>query len=495
MHAALSHNPVPDDADLVAVLAANRVVDRRAFDDGACHPCCHPTRQPTSTSVPSPLLALLRRKGCERIAGLLAEHAPNEVRHAAPSSSSPTLLVVAPLDASVAEEDPDGLLPARLPSAEVARRTACAHLAWCADDARAASPGALPGDAVGVRTLPVSARRQRTVLAVAPPLATRVDEWTRVGGRDVVAVDRSVPGAIVLVVRGAMRAFWMHTDFRKEQILDKTPYPAPGVSLAGGGAGDRCLAEASLRSADTREEIRVCETKPSGGEHGYCPLIPLSNPKYRGVLADTRPLLTEAGPKGANHKTPRLLVPRGTGGVRRVEWCRHGPREPMFFLKIGHSPPELISRRIANDPKREAELRREEARKRDAYGGTGNSEYYLSFTLFRCATPAAEAGVEAETREAVVALETPAFVLRNSVHVLSREEAAFRNQFALEMMGGGPGGVHGGRKGSREPTKRKRRPDDGAPRSNKSIAAERREATVPPMTLLFAAATAMQRAE
>ena len=335
------------------------------------------------------------------------------------------------------------------------------------------------------------------LLAVAPPLATRVDEWTRVGGRDVVSVDRSVPGAIVLVVRGAMRAFWMHTDFRKEQVLDKALYPAPGVSLAGGGAGDRCLAEASLRSADTREEIRVCDNKPSCGEHGYCPLIPLSNPKYRGVLADTRPLLTEAGPKGANHKTPRLLVPRGAGGVRRVEWCRHGPKEPMFFLKIGHSPPELISRRIANDPTREAEIRREEARKRDAYGGTGNSEYYLSFALFRCVQSVDEAtGESTEAKEAVVALETPSFVLRNSVHVLSREEVAFRNKFAFEMMGGGPGGVRGGRKGSREPSKRKRQPDDGgAPRSNKSIAAEKREATVPPMTLLFAAATAMQRAE
>ena len=177
-----------------------------------------------------------------------------------------------------------------------------------------------------------------------------------------------------------MRAFWMHTDFRKEQILDKTPYPAPGVSLAGGGAGDRCLAEASLRSADTREEIRVCETKPSGGEHGYCPLIPLSNPKYRGVLADTRPLLTEAGPKGANHKTPRLLVPRGTGGVRCVEWCRHGPKEPMFFLKIGLAcrPSSSAAASPTSRPARPSSG--EEARKRDAYGGTGNSEYYLSFT-------------------------------------------------------------------------------------------------------------------
>ena len=118
----------------------------------------------------------------------------------------------------------------------------------------------------------------------------------------------------ILYVDSVVKALWMHTDFRGEQILDKTPLPAPGVTAFGCEQHEPFVVEARLYSSATGEPILV-KPKPTdeheASKFGYCPRMPQSSPKYIQVLADTSPELTNEGPKGSNHQTPRLMLRTG----------------------------------------------------------------------------------------------------------------------------------------------------------------------------------------
>ena len=158
-----------------------------------------------------------------------------------------------------------------------------------------------------------------------------------------------------------------------EQIWDKTPFPAPGITVVGATADEPLTVETRLYGDATREPIKV-KPKPACRKErelfGYCDLPPPKAPDYVGdrlpeeerkkarrrwvqeqpeptfdqlqVLADKQPELTDKGPKGPNQLTPRLHLPPSESadeGTRQVEWSKKGKGSGIsYYLKIWHKP-------------------------------------------------------------------------------------------------------------------------------------------------------------
>ena len=220
---------------------------------------------------------------------------------------------------------------------------------------RGVVPDHAVGITMGVEDRPVHASKiDETTLAVEPRDATQLSAIVRIGGANVCSVHPAFANGAttILYVDSVVKALWMHTDFRGEQILDKTPLPAPGVTAFGCEQHEPFVVEARLYSSATGEPILV-KPKPTdeheASKFGYCPRMPQSSPKYIQVLADTSPELTNEGPKGSNHQTPRLMLrtgfvpglvdgPNEIPMVRQVQWSKQGPKGTSFYLKIWHNP-------------------------------------------------------------------------------------------------------------------------------------------------------------
>ena len=176
-----------------------------------------------------------------------------------------------------------------------------------------------------------------TAHAIEPANATQLAAIQQIGGAAVTHRIDSVNSVKILCVDSTMKAMRLFTEFRLEQIMDKTPLPGPGVTVVGTGPEDAYIVEVRLFGAATREPIRVKPTPEDTEERkkfGYC--------RFGQVLADTNPELVddEKVLRGSNQQTPRLRLQKGfvESGGRRVQWSKEGKNGTSFYLKILHCP-------------------------------------------------------------------------------------------------------------------------------------------------------------
>ena len=271
-------------------------------------------------SVSASVLASLETAGCSEFADLLRN---NQVELKPVPGME--LLIIAPSDAAMGTASQD------LQNLENnARRFIDAHIKFYFSGHSLVDRGMMPS--AGSITM-----KQGTAHAVEPPDATQLAAIERIGGATKTAIIDSVNGVKILCVDSTMKAMWLFTEFRLEQIMDKTPYPGPGVTVVGTGPEDAYIVEVRLFGAATREPIRV-KPMPEDTEErkkfGYC--------KSGQVLADTKPELVddEKVLRGSNQQTPRLRLQKGfvESGGRRVQWSKKGTNGTSFYLKILHCP-------------------------------------------------------------------------------------------------------------------------------------------------------------